>query len=94
MLYGFPRAADDEPGHPRLGLSVSRRVGNAVERNRVKRVLREQFALLAPGLPAGMDFVVIARPGVVAYLDEQGSAALGARLGELAARLPAARAGS
>ncbi|MCU0306781.1 MAG: ribonuclease P protein component [Thermoleophilia bacterium] len=89
VLYAFPREdAGDDP--PRLGLSVSRRVGNAVERNRVKRVLREQFARIAPGLPAGVDFIVIARPGAAAYVEERGSAALGERLGELAARLAGA----
>ena len=41
MLYTFPRA--DEARDPRLGVSVGRRVGGAVERNRVKRMLREAF---------------------------------------------------
>ena len=60
VLYAFarPDASPNEP--PRLGLSVSRKVGGAVERNRVKRVLREQFAQLAPLLPRSTDFVVIA----------------------------------
>jgi len=95
VLHAFHRhdpaaASGPAPGAPaRLGLSVSKRVGNAVERNRVKRVLREQFARLAPGLPADHDFVVVARPGVAAYREEKGSAALGARLEELAARLTA-----
>lgn len=44
--------------HPRLGLAVSRRFGNAVHRNRVKRRLREAFRLLQHDLPAGFDFVV------------------------------------
>jgi ribonuclease P protein component len=65
---------------------VSRKVGDAVERNRVKRVLREQFAPRAGDLPAGVDVVVIARPGAAQYLEERGSAALGERLAELLAR--------
>lgn len=86
VVYAFSR--DDRPAEApaRLGLSVSRKVGGAVERNRVKRVLREQFATIAPGLPTGIDVVVIARPGAAEYLAERGSAALGARLAELAAR--------
>jgi ribonuclease P protein component len=92
VLYAFPRADDDaaerEDG-PRLGLSVSRRIGGAVERNRVKRVLRERFADLSADLPSGIDVVVIARPGAAEYLAERGSEALGARLGELARRAAA-----
>lgn len=86
VVYAFSR--DDRPADApaRLGLSVSRKVGGAVERNRVKRVLREQFAGLVPGLPGGLDVVVIARPGSSEYLDERGSEALGARLAELAER--------
>ena len=86
VVYAFARE-DHPPGSPaRLGLSVSRKVGGAVERNRVKRVLREQFAAIAPGLPVGVDVVVIARPGAAEYVRERGSAALGARLAELAER--------
>ncbi len=87
VVYAFSR--DDRPADApaRLGLSVSRKVGGAVERNRVKRVLREQFAGLVPGLPGGLDVVVIARPGSAEYLEERGSEALGARLAELAERV-------
>ena len=46
----------------RMGLSVSRDCGNAVVRNRWKRLLREAFRLSQASLPAGIDFVVIPRP--------------------------------
>ena len=52
-------------GHPRLGLSVGRRVGNAVRRNAVKRRLREAFRHLAATWPEpwpGLDIVVAVRP--------------------------------
>ena len=50
-------------GQPRIGFSVSRRVGNAVLRNRVRRRLREFFRLNRSELPEGCDTVVIAKPG-------------------------------
>jgi len=48
-------------GHRRLGVTVGRRVGNAVIRNRVKRCIREWFRHSRGELPAGSDIVVIAR---------------------------------
>ena len=47
---------------PRLGLSVSKRVGSSVVRNRVRRRLKEIFHSSAARLPGGLDFVISARP--------------------------------
>jgi ribonuclease P protein component len=84
VLYAFPReeaeAADDGP---RLGLSVSRRVGGAVERNRVKRVLREAFWAEAERLPPGSDYVVVARPDARDLAEREGTGGVRVVLAEL-----------
>lgn len=85
VVYMFRRDALDGPA--RVGMSISKRVGGAVERNRLKRVLRERFAEFSANLAAGTDFVVIARPGAVEYLDEMGSEAVAERLRELVERV-------
>ena len=83
VVYAFPRA-EDATG-PRLGVSVSRRMGGAVERNRVKRALREAFWSRAHGLPAGHDFVLIARPDARQLVEREGTGGVASALGELLA---------
>jgi ribonuclease P protein component len=90
VLWTFPR---DEPAaqpelaeEPRLGLTVSRRVGGAVERNKVKRLLREAFTAEAAALPGGLDVVVQARPDVRELAERDGLAGIRAALGELIAK--------
>jgi ribonuclease P protein component len=55
-------ALPNELGHPRLGISIGRRVGTAPRRNRIKRLLRESFRLMQHDLPRGYDFVIVVRP--------------------------------
>lgn len=60
VVYAMP----NELAFSRLGLTVGRRQGNAVRRNRVKRILREAFRLESGSLPAGYDLVCVPRAGV------------------------------
>jgi ribonuclease P protein component len=83
VLYSFPGGGADVP---RLGLSVGRKVGGAVERNLVKRLLREAFGLARAELPAGYDLVVVARPDVRELASARGLAGIAETLGELLAQ--------
>ena len=83
VLYCFPRPRTD--GDPRLGISVGRKVGGAVDRNRVKRLLRASFWSAAAVLPEGHDFVIVARPEAGALAAERGEAGMSEALRELLA---------
>jgi len=72
---------------PRLGLSVSRKVGGAVERNLVKRLLREAFTTERETLPPDLDFVVVARPEARELAERDGLAGVRRALSELTARV-------
>lgn len=71
VLYEFNRG-EDEPGERRLGVSVGKRVGSAVVRNRVKRVMREAFWQLSDRLPESRDFVLVARADAAELVESEG----------------------
>jgi ribonuclease P protein component len=96
VLYAFPRGESSEGSDPshaannedpedalRLGLSVSRKVGGAVERNAVKRAIREAFWAVAEGLPEGFDFVIVARHDAAGLVNRDGTPGVEAALKDL-----------
>jgi len=84
VLYAFPRGeSDGEQDQVRLGISVSRKVGGAVERNAVKRGLREAFWSFDQRLPRDYDFVLVARPDAADLVEREGPGAVATALEEL-----------
>jgi ribonuclease P protein component len=85
VLYSFPR--EEEEGllqdEPRLGLAVSRKMGGAVARNRLKRRLRLAFDELRGSLRPGHDYVLVARPGLAEAADTRGARWLPERVAEV-----------
>jgi ribonuclease P protein component len=83
VLYAFPRAELQGADGVRLGISVSRKVGGAVERNAVKRALREAFWALDEALAPGHDFVIVARPDSAGLVEREGTEGVRTALAEL-----------
>ena len=83
VLYAFPRETTDDEADVRLGISVGRKVGNAVERNKVKRAMREAFWGLSARLPAGHDFVLVGRSGIAELVDREGTPGLSTSIATL-----------
>lgn len=87
VVHVFPREASLDA--PRVGLSVSKKVGDAVTRNRIKRVLRESVTSLEGELAAGSDLVITARPDAVALDERDGQAGVERELRALLSRTSA-----
>jgi ribonuclease P protein component len=80
VVYSFPRS-EEEGDEARLGVSVGRKVGGAVDRNRIKRALREAFWGLEE-IPSAHDFVLVARAEIGSLWEREGADGVTAALRE------------
>lgn len=65
----------------RLGITASKKIGNAVERNRARRLIKEAYRLTEPQLPLGWDIVIVARRRTVTSKMPDVAAAIRAAFG-------------
>ncbi len=87
VLYWFPQ---EEPAEPRFGFSVPKSVGGAVERNRIKRQLRDVWRERLERVPQGHDYVLIVRAGLPEAVAANGFEWLGERVDEVLSMTKAA----
>jgi ribonuclease P protein component len=80
VLYWFPH---EDPAAPRFGFSVPKAAGGSVERNRIKRQLREIWQARLDRVPAGNDYVLIVRAGLPEAVAANGYEWLGERVDEV-----------
>jgi ribonuclease P protein component len=83
VLYWFPQ---EEQAEPRFGFSVPKSVGGAVERNKIKRQLREIWRARLEAVATGNDYVLIVRPGLPEAVAANGFDWLGERVDEVLAQ--------
>lgn len=72
ILYAMPNGRSEN----RLGITAGKKIGNAVKRNRAKRIVREAYRAAETQMPIGLDIVIVARSG----LPEQNAAVLTAAM--------------
>jgi len=86
VLYWFKRegeTGEPRPEDSRLGLAVTKGVGNAVARNKLKRQLREAWRARLGSVPAENDYVLVAKPGLPDAIEANGFRWLGERVDEV-----------